>query len=312
MDLTTTMFLIAGVVMVIVLLIGWEVSGRWAYLTSRSARRLQEAEMLEAQDELDIDPSNPQPAFSRRSLARRLNEADIHLSSIQFILASILLAVSGVLLSWVLFIPGLPAIAVGAILGYLPFAYLQERARNRGRLIDEKLAIALSRIAPGLHTNRGLDQILEEVALSLQTEGPNPLSRELLKTVKDLRTKDAEGALQDLARRSPSLSLANVAMLLESYLRAGGGHYAEVISDTAASIQRIIAVRTHAQAKATQPLQSARFIPAILGFVLIVMLNDPLTRASFREPLVQVATAMAMGVMLLGYVYIRNEVLKAV
>ena len=76
------------------------------------------------------------------------------------------------LLSWAFFTPGLPSLAVGGVLGYMPFAYLQEKARNRGRLIDEKLAIALSRIAPGLQVNRGLDEVLEEVARSSTPKAP--------------------------------------------------------------------------------------------------------------------------------------------
>jgi Flp pilus assembly protein TadB len=119
-------------------------------------------------------------------------------------------------------------------------------------------------------------------------------------------------ALRDLARRSPSVSLSNVAMLLESYQRAGGGQYAGVIGETAAALQRILAVRSHAQAKATQPLQSARWIPLMLLGVLLAMLNDPLTRASFGEPPVQVALALAMGVMVAGYLVMRRQVLGAV
>ena len=304
MDLMTTIYLITGIVMVIVVLIAWELSGRWAYLTSRSARRLHAAETVEFVDGLADLP--------RGSLKYKLMEAQVNLSSIQFYLLTLGIGVTGTLLSWAFFIPGLPALAVGGVLAYLPFGYIQEKAGSQGRMIDEKLAIALSRIAPGLQVNRGLDEVLEEVAKSLNSEGPNPLTPELLKTAKDIRTRSTEQALKDLADRSPSLSLSNVAMLLESYHRAGGGQYARVFSETATSIQRIIAVRTHAQAKAAQPLQSARLIPAMLGGVLLVMMSDPVTRASFREPMVQIVMALAIGVMVVGYLFLRNEVMKVV
>jgi len=246
------------------------------------------------------------------TLKYMLMEAHLNLSTNQFYLLAIVLGITGILLSWVFFIPGLPSLAVGGVLAYLPFGYVQEKARSRGRMIDEKLSIALSRIAPGLQVNRGLDEVLEEVAKSLNSEGSNPLSPELLKTAKDIRTRNTEQALRDLAKRSPSLSLANVAMLLESYHRAGGGQYAQVFSETATSIQRIIAVRTQAMAKATQPLQSARLIPLMLGGVLLVMLKDPATRVSFSEPMVQIAMSLAIGVMVLGYLLMRREVMKVV
>ncbi len=257
MDMMTTILLIAAIVLSIVVLIGWEVSGRWAYLMSRSARRLRDAETIEFVEGLSDLP--------RGSLQYRLREAQVELTPTQFVLLALGLGIAGALLSWAFFIPGLPSLAVGVVLAYLPFAYIQEKARSRGRMIDEKLAIALSRIAPGLQVNRGLDDVLEEVARSLSSEGPNPLTPELLKTAKDIRSRSAEQALRDLAKRSPSLSLSNVAMLLESYHRAGGGQYALVFSETASSIQRIIAVRTHAQAKAAQPLQSAQADPVNAG-----------------------------------------------
>lgn len=304
MDPTTIILLITAIVISAVMITGWELSGRWAYLTSRSARRLQDAESIEYLEGLSAIPKS--------TLKYRLVEAQVNITPHQFVLLALILGLSGMLLSWVVFIQGLPSLAVGGVLAYLPFAYLQEKGRSRGRLIDEKLAIALSRIAPGLQVNRGLDEVLEEVARSLQAEGPNPLSLELLLTAKDMRTRNVEGALRDLAIRSPSLSLANVATLLESYQRAGGGQYARVFSETATSIQRILAVRTHAQAKAAQPLQSARLIPLMLGLVLLVMMGDPATRASFSEPAVQIVMALAMGVMVAGYLFMRNEVLKTV
>jgi hypothetical protein len=134
----------------------------------------------------------------------------------------------------------------------------------------------------------------------------------LLMTVKDIRSRNIELALRDLAKRSPSLSLSNIAMLLESYHRAGGGQYAQAFSETAIAIQRIIAVRMQALAKATQPLQSARLIPLMLGGVLLVMLKDPATQASFSEPTVQVAMTLAIGVMLTGYLLMRSAVMKVV
>jgi Flp pilus assembly protein TadB len=50
----------------------------------------------------------------------------------------------------------------------------------------------------------------------------------------------------------------------------------------------------------------------MLGGVLLVMMSDPVTRASFTDPLVQVVMTIAIGVMALGYLFMRNEVMKAV
>ncbi len=304
-DPTTTMLLIAGLASAIALIVAWEVSGRWAYLSSKTARRLQDAEAIEFIDALSNLPE--------KSLERRLLESGAKLTITQFRLLVIGLGASVTLAAWAFFIPGLPALALGAIAGYLPIASLSERAKSRGLEMDKLLPIALSRIAAGLQQNRGLDEVLEMVGNSLLTGGANPLTPELLKTAQDMRTKNQPAAaLRDLAKRSPSVSLSNVAILLESYLRAGGGQYAEVVSQAARGIQGVIAIRNRARAKAGQAIQAAKMVPAILGVVLLVMMNDPVTAESFRLFVTQILIMIGMGVMAVGYGIIRNEIMKVV
>lgn len=304
MNLTLLLGLICASIAAIVIVLVWEISGRWAYLTSRSVRRLHEAETLDS--EMLID------AYPQKSLRRKLAEANIRLTPVQFFLMACVIGLGGAFASWIFFVPGLPSLMVGIVVGYVPFAYIREKSANRGRKIDESLAVALSRMSAGLSLGRGLADVLDEVARSLLLEGANPLADELMRTVKEIRSHSVEQALVDLACRAPSLSLANVAVLLESYQRAGGGHYAQVFADAASSIQHILALRAHAQAKAAQPLSSARLIPLMLGGILLVMLSDPLTRTSFSLPAVQLVLAAAITLMATGYLYMRSLVYKAV
>ncbi|MBM3126284.1 MAG: hypothetical protein FJZ87_14650, partial [Chloroflexi bacterium] len=181
---------------------------------------------------------------------------------------------------------------------------------SRGLRLDEHLPVALSRIAAGLQAGRGLDEVLETTGRSLP-EG-SPLTEELIKAARDIRTGDAKEAMRKLAERSPSPSLANVGMLLESYLRAGGGQYGIVVSEAAVQIQRVIAVRNHARAKAAQALQAARLIPLIMGGVLVMMAGDPATAEAFLAPAVQIVVAGTMGVMLLGFLSMRREIRRVV
>jgi hypothetical protein len=118
--------------------------------------------------------------------------------------------------------------------------------------------------------------------------------------------------MRKLAERSASPSLANVAMLLESYLRAGGGQYATVVSEAAVQIQRVVSVRNHARAKASQALQSAKLIPLIMVGVLVMMAADPATSESFRTGAVQITIAISMTVMLMGFLQMRKEIRRVV
>ena len=303
MNVTGLIFMIAFLAGTAMLVLGWEVQGRWAFLSSRAQRRLQQAET----------PVLREQEFSRLpagSLGRRIAEAGWPLSILQFRLGSLGLGFLGALLAWKFFVPGLPALVVGGMLAYLPYAALQERALSRGLRMDEHLPLALSRIAAGLQAGRGLDEVLETTGRSLP-EG-SPLTVELVKSAQDIRSGDAQEAMRKLAERSASSSFANVAMLLESYLRAGGGQYATVVSEAAVQIQRVISVRNHARAKAAQALQSAKLIPMIMLGVLVMMAADPATAESFRTGTVQIVIAIAMSVMLLGFLQMRKEIRRVV
>jgi Flp pilus assembly protein TadB len=303
MNMTSLIFLISFLAATVALLVGWELVGRWDFLSSRTQRRLQRAESPRPQ-------ADSLPRLPAGSLPRSLGEAGWKISTAQFRLGSIGLGLVGTLLSWRFFLPGLPALMIGGMLSWLPSLTLKERALSRGLRIDEHLPLALSRIAAGLEANHGLDEVLETVGRSLPVS--SPLTAELVKTAQDIRSGDAQEAMRKLAGRSPSPSLANVAMLLESFIRAGGGQYASVVSEAAVQIQRIIAVRNHARAKAAQALQSARLIPLIMFGVLAMMAGDPATAESFHTLPVQIVTAVAMGVMLLGYLQMRRDIRRVV
>jgi Flp pilus assembly protein TadB len=303
MTLTGFILVIASLAGIAALLLGWELSGRWEFLSSQAQRRLAQAETPILQEgTLDHLPAG--------SLERRLREAGWRFTPLQFRAGCLLIGLMGVALCWQFFIPGLPAILLGGLLAYAPTLALNEQALNRGLRMDEHLPLALSRIAAGLQAGRGLDEVLETVGRSLPEN--SPLTAELVKSAQDIRSGDAQEAMRKLAERSASPSLANVAMLLESYLRAGGGQYAQVVSEAAVQIQRIIAVRNHARAKAAQALQSAKLIPLIMGGVLVMMASDPATAESFRTGTVQIVIAVAMGVMLLGFLQMRKEIRRVV
>ncbi len=303
MDMTDNIVLISALVAVISLLVGWESVGRWEFLSSHAQRRLQQAETPIAQtSSLENLPTG--------SLARKLAESGWKVTPWQLGAGSLVLGLVGCGLCWTFFLPGLPALLFGGLLAALPSLTLNERILSRGLRLDEHLPLALSRIAAGLQANRGLDEVLQITAESLP-EG-SPLTYEFIKCAQDIRSGDAQEAMRKLAERSASASLSNVAMLLESYLRAGGGQYAGTVSEVATQIQRIISTRNHARAKAAQALQSAKLIPLIMGGVLVMMASDPATAESFQTGTVQIVIAISMGVMLLGFLQMRSEIRRVV
>jgi hypothetical protein len=239
-------------------------------------------------------------------LARTLAEAGLDLTPARFCLLTIALALGGTLFAWLFFLPGLPAVAIGLILGYAPYAYMKDRIASRGQRIDEMLAISTSRIAVGLGAGSDLPGVLEEVADDLPAA--HPLTLELRHTAADIRQSSAAQALKDLAQRSASISLANLALLLESATRAGGGQYAQAVSEAAMQMQRIIEVRNQARAESADALQVAYYLPLILGGLLVSMSGDQIISQALRTLGIQIALLIAMLVMGAGFLIMRAQV----
>ena len=184
--------------------------------------------------------------------------------------------------------------------------------KRRGLEIDRQLPVAVGRITAGLLTGASLPEILQKTAKSLAEEGPNPLTPELLLTAAELRSKDRQEAFRDLAARSPSTSLANLAFLLEGYSEVGGAKYTEALLQISNRIQQILVARGRAVAKAGDVLLSARIIPLVLLVVFVFLTRDPLIRASLLAVPVQIAISAGIGLMGIGYLLINSIVSEAV
>ena len=280
--------------------------GRLLFLKTRTQRALSSAARPARKGGGD-----PPADLSRLGgLARRLAEAGLGLPPGRFALLCVCLGILGMLAGWIFFIPGLPAVAIGAACGYAPFVLVRERTQTRGERIDRELPLTLARIAVGLEAGTALATILTDASAHLPPG--SLLSGELARTAQDMLSDGEEAALGKLAGRSASVSLANAAMMLQSFTRAGGPQYAEAVSEAAVNVQRMIEVRNTARARAAQALQAAAVIPLILAFVLVSLAADPSIGASFQEPAVQVVIVLVMLVMGTGYLFMRSQVRKVV
>jgi Flp pilus assembly protein TadB len=113
MSETLQMAVISALISVITVIIAWQLTGHWAFLSSRTQSRLHEAETPVLKEDL----LSRLPAGS---LARKLSESGWPMSVTQFRLASIGIGLAGMLLAWRFFLPGLPAVMIGGMLAFLP------------------------------------------------------------------------------------------------------------------------------------------------------------------------------------------------
>lgn len=262
------------------------------------------------EDVYSVDQTKRLSEMKPNSLEYKLAASGVNWKPVTFRSATILGALGVTLLAWA-FLPGIPAIALGGLVYYVPQAWLTDKVKSRGREIDKLLPITIGRITSGLAAGSSIPDVLDDVATTLELEAKNPLSPELHLTAADLRSKDRNEALQDMARRSPSISLANLSYLLEGYVEAGGGKYTEVLYESGRRIQSILEARNQTLAKAGDAMTSAKIIPAALAIVLLYLGQDPTMQASLRTLPVQLVLGLTIAVMAFGYVAMRSIVQEA-
>jgi tight adherence protein B len=245
------------------------------------------------------------------SLEYRLLAAGLLIRPATFRLLVIAIGIAGTIILWT-FLPGLPALILGGLAGYLPVAWLDNKIVGRAREMDKHLPIAIGRIASGLLAGGSIADVLEKTAGSLDEEGPNPLSGELFLAAAEVRSKSPAEALRRLAERSPSTSLANLANLLEGYSQAGGEAYLAHLVDTTRRVQQVLVARNRAGARAADALLSTRIIPLMLLVVFLYLTQDPLIRVSLTELPVQMAIGAGISLMAVGYGLMQGMVKEAV
>ena len=258
-----------------------------------------------------VDSARSLSSLDPKSLDYKLLASGLNIKATTFRLLRIAASVGGIVIAW-LFLPGLPAIVIGGILFYVPGAWLDDRVKSRGRNIDQLLPIAIGRTAAGLLAGGSIPDVLQQVGESLELEKTNPLTPEFVFTASEMRIKDRVDALRSLASRSPSVSLANLAQLLEGYSEAGGRAYTGVLMDISNRVQQILIARNRAQAKAGDSLVSAKVLPAVLILILIYLSQDPMVHSSLTAFPVQIVIGITMAAMVGGYFIMRSMIMEAV
>ena len=258
-----------------------------------------------------VDQTQTLASMNPKTLEYKLLASGFNIKPITFRLLCLSISIAALILVW-LFLPGMPALMLAFLMYFVPGIWLDDRIKNRGRDIDRTLPIAIGRIAAGLLAGGSIPDVLQQVGESLEIEKKNPLTPELLFTASEMRIKDRVEALRALAARSPSVSLANLAQLLEGYSEAGGRAYSNVLMDISNRVQQILMARNRAQAKAGDSLVSAKVLPVVLFLILLYLGQDPMIRSSLSAFPVQIVISISIAAMLGGYLLIRSMIMEAV
>lgn len=240
--------------------------------------------------------------------------AEIKLYGLMAVLGFVVL-VGGTLLN----MPPLLTLFAAALAAYAPRWYLENRERNRAIAIEKDLPLALSRMAGLLGIQPDVAQVLTITAnsispgraLRLRSGQETVLAEELRRTAAQMRSTGAEAGLRALEQRSPSPSLAQLAVSLRIYADAGG-EFSNVMSGAADRTREIIDGRNAAQAKAGEAAIAARALPLLLLGGTIFLAQDPQFAAFYRSTLGQIIIAVVIGMMIFGYITIQRMIEEVV
>ena len=234
------------------------------------------------------------------------DNAEIKLYGLMAVLGFVVL-VGGTLLN----MPPLLALFAAALAAYAPRWYLENRERNRAIAIEKDLPLALSRMAGLLGIQPDVAQVLTITANSISPGRETVLAEELRRTAAQMRSSGAEAGLRALEQRSPSPSLAQLAVSLRIYADAGG-EFSNVMSGAADRTREIIDGRNAAQAKAGEAAIAARALPLLLLGGTVFLAQDPQFAAFYRSTLGQVIIAVVIGMMIFGYITIQKMIEEVV
>mgnify|MGYP000711947126 CR=1 FL=1 len=280
-------------------LVLWQIFGKQAHVHSQDQKRL--AWITGAGDA----PSAME--IARKGLEEELVQAGLSLSATQFNLLRLVGVVGGLLVGPALGMPFLVGVALAAVSWFGARWFVRDRIRGRALIIEKELPTALARLSALLPLVTSMPQLLATVADSLVALNPtSPLAAELRRTSAELSNRGPE-ALADLEARAPSPALATLAFNLRIYLRAGG-EQSELLADAARRLQRIIAGRNNARAKASGAMAVAKLLPLLLAGATVFTMSDPMIKAFFSSPAGQLVIIGVAVMMFIGYQVIKRMV----
>jgi tight adherence protein B len=154
-----------------------------------------------------------------KALENLLQRAASPMLAVQFVYLSIGAAVALAVLAAIISLPVLLVVFAFAAGAVVPYAVISTLASRRLRTIDRQVPDVLNTMAALLKGGQSLRQALQNVA----DEGPSPISEEFARSMGDVELGlPIQTALEELARRVGSATLAFVVTATTIQLQAGG------------------------------------------------------------------------------------------
>ena len=226
-------------------------------------------------------------------------------------LARILFAVVlTLLICWAGF-PPLTLIAGPAIAWFVVGSLVEGAWTKMRREIEDEVPVFLSRMSGTVQAEPNVLRALEEVAETLNPEGPlRAWLRRLLARLSAEGRPAFRPMLEEAESISPSLGLAIFEVL--RLWETGGEGYARAFARAAENLMGILDGRVQAYAKAAGAKSAIRVVLGALVLVSVFMLRNPEMGSSMRHPLIQIAYLVIAVWVAIGWHQINSMIEEAV
>ena len=249
-------------------------------------------------------------AVSRRGFAATLQtdlaRADLKLRVAEYVMLTILAAIGGFLLGYLLFRSELIGVVFAVVAFFVPRGYVGYRKRQRLYAFNDQLGDTIGLLANSLRSGFTIVQSMQTVAEQL----PDPMAAEFHRVTQEIGLGlHYEEALSNMLRRVPSddLDLMITAINIQGRV---GGNLAEILDTIGHTIRERVRIKGEIRVLTAQQTISGYILtglPLILGLVLYLINKEYVTRM-FEDTCGWIMLGVSVVMIALGYLIIRKIV----
>ena len=208
-------------------------------------------------------------------------------------------------------VPPVPVLALCVLSGAMTHSFLASRWTRFTVGLEKELSPFAARLHSALMVTSSVQVALSRAIESLDPN-TSPLRLWMERLSVGLASRGTPFLLASLpAARAISPSLALMVLLLERCASAGGAAHAQAFVSASHHLGQVIEARGTAHAKAAKARGTVTIFLILMGVLAALMASQPALREGFRDPIVQLAIAGSVVVMLAGYLIIQAMIRDA-
>jgi tight adherence protein B len=241
---------------------------------------------------------------SSQRLKSLLEEADLNWSVGRLAALMLMSGISaGVVLSRFSVIPILAALGAGLLVSTAPYFWVLRRRRQKLDRFDQAFPDALDSLSRSLRAGHALAAAMDQVAADCE----EPVASEFRQTLDEWRLgRTWETALENLAKRVPSLQVATFVAAVRLHSRSGG-RLTEVLASLSESMRETVMIQGEIKALSAHGRMTGTILTALPVFIALMMfkVNPDYMLVLLRDPTGKLLAMASVGCLISAHFVIQ-------